>query len=110
MASPRLLARPAAFAALVAALLGFSPAAQAGVLFVGSGTNPEAGAAASGAAEFSISGDVLTLVLTNTTSPRTAAQGNALTGVTFDISPGSPALALTGIALTPGSTIWTSEL
>jgi hypothetical protein len=97
------------FSALLAGLLFHPQPARAGLLFSGSGYNPEAGAAASGTALFSVSGDTLTLVLTNTTQPRTAAQGNALTGVAFDIDPGSPALTLVGIALTPGSSIWTSR-
>src|SRR5262245_60673973 len=109
MTQPPAISRPAILAGLVVALLGPSQSAKAGVIFSGSGNNPEASATASGKAEFTISGNILTVVLTNTTSPRTTAQGNALTGVTFDIDPGNPVLTLTGIALTSGSTIWTSE-
>ncbi|HEY7313481.1 MAG TPA: XDD4 family exosortase-dependent surface protein [Gemmataceae bacterium] len=77
--------------------------------FIGAGTNTETKNAVSGEADFSVSGSTLTVVLTNTGSP-TPGQGDALTGVTFDISaPGtSPTLTLSSIALTSGSTIWTS--
>lgn len=84
--------------------------ARASTLFVGSGLNPETGSSVAGTAAFAISGNNLTLVLTNTTSPRTTAQGDALTGVTFDVSAGSPPLALTSIILTAGSALWTSKL
>ncbi|HVT27519.1 MAG TPA: XDD4 family exosortase-dependent surface protein [Lacipirellulaceae bacterium] len=82
---------------------------SAAVFFSGSGNNPEAAANASGEASFAISGNTLTVVLTNTTSPRTAAQGNALSGIAFDIDSASPTLSLTNTALTSGSAIWTSK-
>lgn len=97
----------AAATLLVLILAGRTPAAT---IFSGSGNNPEASATASGTASFSISGDTLTLVLTNTTSPRTTAQGNALTGVAFDVDSASPVLSLAGTALDGASRIWTSEL
>jgi hypothetical protein len=109
MNASRTLLRAAVVAGLVASFVGPSRAARAGVVFSGSGTNPEASTTASGSAAFTISGNTLTLTLTNTTSPRTAAQGNALTGVSFDLSSGHPVLSLTGIALTPGSRLWTSR-
>jgi hypothetical protein len=82
---------------------------QGAIVFSGSGNNPEVSATASGSASFSIAGNILTLVLTNTTAPRTSAQGNALTGVTFDITPGSPVLTLTSTAITAGSLLWNSK-
>lgn len=84
--------------------------ASAAVTFTGSGNNPEANATASGSATFSISGNILTVVLANTTLPRTAAQGNAMTGVTFDLDSASPVLGLSSTAMTAGSLLWTSEL
>lgn len=94
-------------ASAVLALAG--SVASAAVTFTGSGNNPEVNATASGSAQFTISGNTLTIVLTNTTTPRSNAQGNAMTGVTFDINPGAPLLNLTLVALTAGSVIWTSE-
>jgi hypothetical protein len=99
------------FAGEIAFALFFCGPARASIQFSGSGPNPEASnAIASALATFSITGNNLTLILQNTTSPRTAAQGNALTGVVFDIDSATPALSLTGIALTGGSSIWTSEV
>lgn len=97
--------------ALTASAVGLfiGTSALASVTFSGTGLNPEASANASGSAKFTISGNILTVVLTNTTSPRSTAQGNAMTGVTFDINPGSPALTLTGTAMSAGSTFWTSK-
>jgi len=96
-------------AAAVATALLSTSASHAWVEFTGSGMNPEVNAMASGSALFTISGNTLTVVLTNTTAPRTTAQGNTLTGVVFDILGGSPALALSGIALGDASAIWTSK-
>jgi hypothetical protein len=79
------------------------------MIFTGSGNNPEVSANASGSATFTISGSSLIVVLQNTTSPRTADAGNALTGVTFDVNTTSPTLTLNSTALTGGSAIWTSE-
>jgi len=63
----------------------------------------------SGKVDFSVSGNTLTIVLTNTTSgPVTQDQGNALTGIGFSITGSAPSLSLSTIALTSGSDIWTS--
>lgn len=98
------------FALAASAVVSFiAGSAQASVIFSGSGFNPEGNANVSGSALFTISGNTLTLVLTNTTLPRTTAQGNAMTGVTFDIGGGSPVLTLTSTALTSGSDFWTSK-
>ncbi|GMV25947.1 MAG: hypothetical protein AMXMBFR58_19780 [Phycisphaerae bacterium] len=83
--------------------------AHAAVTFTGTGNNPEVNALASGSATFTITGNTLTIELTNTTSPRTASQGNALTGVSFDLDGGSPILAFTSITMTAGSELWTSK-
>lgn len=93
---------------VVASVLCAAGAADASVTFSGFGPNPEVSGNASGSAQFTISGNTLTIVLTNTTAPRTAAQGNALTGVSFDLSGASATLTLTSVALTAGSSIWTS--
>lgn len=95
--------------AILALALAAATPALASVEFTGSGNNPEVNATASGSALFSISGNSLTIVLTNTTAPRTTAQGNAMTGVVFDILGGSPLLSLSSIALASGSDIWTSK-
>src|SRR5262245_30857341 len=65
------------------------------VTFTGSGNDLENNHAVSGTASFSISGDVLTIVLTNTTAGGTLAQGDALTGVAFDVSQPNPVPTLT---------------
>lgn len=93
-----------------AAIALFAGAANATVTFSGFGPNPEIGGGnAQGTAAFTVSGNVLTVVLTNTTAPRTAAQGNALTGVAFDINGPGVTLTLSSISLTAGSSIWTSQ-
>ncbi|HRJ48955.1 MAG: hypothetical protein KF787_04265 [Phycisphaeraceae bacterium] len=98
------------FAAALFAATGLGAGtATAAVTFSGTGLNPEVNAFASGDAEFSIAGDILTIILTNTTAPRTTAQGNAMTGVAFDITGGAPSLALTSTAMTAGSLLWTSK-
>lgn len=93
----------------LSAVAVLSASAGAGIVFSGNANNPEVGTNASGSAEFSISGDVLTVVLTNTTAPRTTAQGNALTGVTFDVTGTNPALDLASTAMSAGSLLWTSK-
>ncbi len=105
-----MLFRNARMSFALLALTAVAGMAQASVVFSGTGINPEAGTNASGSAEFSISGNTLTLILTNTTAPRTASQGNAMTGVSFDITPGSPVLTLTSTAITGGSLLWTSKV
>jgi hypothetical protein len=86
--------------AALAAGVGF--ASQASVLFSGTGFNPEAATNASGSALFQISGNLLTVTLNNTTSPRTTAQGNALTGVAFDFKNASPVPVLTLVSTALG--------
>jgi len=88
--------------------LSFPAMTSAGPLLIGSGLNPETGNVVSGQAEFSVSGNFLTVTLTNTTAGGTLAQGDSLTGVVFDVDGGSPTLSLTSIVLTGGSTIHTS--
>ncbi|MBS0188778.1 MAG: PEP-CTERM sorting domain-containing protein [Planctomycetes bacterium] len=91
------------------AATGVAASAHAAVTFTGTGFNPEGSAIVSGSAKFSVSGNTLTLVLTNTSLPRTTAQGNALTGVAFSFAGGSPSLTMTSIAMTGGSLLWTSK-
>lgn len=90
---------------------GMAVSANAAVLFSGTGFNPEAGTNASGTALFAISGNTLTLTLNNTTSPRTTAQGNALTGVAFDFLNAMPVptLTLVSTALGSGAQLWSSK-
>lgn len=95
--------------AACAAALSIASFSQAAVVFSGSGFNPEGATNVAGSAMFTISGNTLTLVLTNTTAPRTTAQGNAMTGVTFDVGNGSAVLTLTSTALTSGADFWTSK-
>ncbi|MHB8973860.1 MAG: XDD4 family exosortase-dependent surface protein [Pirellulaceae bacterium] len=82
---------------------------SASIVFSGTGNNPEVGVNAAGSATFSIAGNNLTVVLQNLTGPRTTDQGNAMTGVAFDIHAASLKLTLTSTAITAGSAIWTSE-
>jgi len=95
--------------ASIAAVFATISPTSASVVFNGSGLNPEVNASASGSAMFQVSGGTLTILLTNTTDPRTTAQGNALTGVVFDVLGGAPALVLSGISLAPNSALWTSK-
>ena len=94
---------------VLAAGMLFTSNTQAAVTFSGTGLIPEIGVDGSAEAIFTISGNTLTVELTNTTLPRSLAQGHSLTGVVFDIEPGSPVLTLTNTALTPGSLVWSSE-
>ena len=96
---------------VAAASAGVAMSSQAAVLFTGTGFNPEAATNASGSALFQISGNILTVTLNNTTSPRTTAQGNALTGVAFDIVGvvPMPTLVLTSTVLGSGAQLWTSK-
>jgi hypothetical protein len=96
---------------VAAASAGGAMSSQAAVLFSGTVFNPEAATNASGSALFQISGNILTVTLNNTTSPRTTAQGNALTGVAFDIVGvvPMPTLVLTSTALGSGAQLWTSK-
>lgn len=77
------------------------------ILFSGTGTNPEtSGHSVSGQANFTLSGSILTLILTNT-SGDTSDQGDALTGLIFTIG-GSQTLSTSCPSLPSGSAIWTS--
>ncbi|MDD5297374.1 MAG: PEP-CTERM sorting domain-containing protein [Rhodocyclaceae bacterium] len=74
--------------------------AQAGVSYIASGTNAETRHAGQSAeADISLVGNILTLTLINTTGV-TTDQGDALTGILFDIA-GSARLSLQSIALGP---------
>ncbi|MBY0112760.1 MAG: hypothetical protein K2Y21_08060 [Phycisphaerales bacterium] len=96
---------------VAAASAGVVMSSQAAVLFTGTGFNPEAATTASGSALFQISGNLLTVTLNNTTSPRTTAQGNALTGVAFDFKNAVPVpvLSLVSTALGSGAQLWSSK-
>jgi hypothetical protein len=80
-------------------------------IFTGSGTNPEtSGGAVSGQAQFTLAGSTLTLVLSSTTTAN-HAKGDDLTGIAFNIAT-NPTLSYsesTGIALTPGHSIFTNS-
>lgn len=98
----------------VLAAMAFAGSAQAAVMFEGSGYNPETkDAGQSASARFSISTDAnevetLTLTLTNTTGI-TKAQGDALTGILFDLGKSSAKLSLASITLTKGSALWSDD-
>lgn len=95
---------------LLALFVGFIPASAPAAIFIGSGLSPEKSNAVSAKAEFSILGNVLKLVLTNTTAGGTKAQGDALTGVVFDLTKSPlPSLTLASVTLTSGSNIYTSS-
>jgi len=97
--------------AFAAALAACALPAAATIIFVGSGSS-ENSAAVSGSAAFTLSGTVLSVLLTNT-SGDTAAQGDALTGVVFSID-GVQTLTFDmtgpscGQSLPAGSAIWTN--
>src|SRR5262249_35808107 len=75
-----------------------------------SGVNKETGATVSATADFSVSRDILTLVLTNTTG-HSVNRGDVLTGLMFSINPQpSTNLDLKSTALTSGSVLFTSKL
>lgn len=85
------------------ALLGPSPA-QAAFTVTGSGTNAETGGPVAASATFAIAGDILTLVLTNTSPTPTPVRGDVLQGIAFDIAGPNPTLSLANVALTaPGN-------
>lgn len=90
---------------MVAGLALASTPSQAVILFTGSGTNLEAGGGAvSGSASFSLSGNTLTVVLTNTSAAATPGRVDALTGLAWNITGSSPSLTLSSIQLTnPGT-------
>lgn len=96
--SPRktLLLSASVLSLAVAALPG-----QAAVIFNGSGTNPESGGGSvSGSAQFSVSGNTLTVVLTNSSAAATPVRADALTGLAWNITGASPILTLSSIQLT----------
>jgi hypothetical protein len=80
-------------------------------VFTGSGNILDKnGRLVSAQADFSISGNTLTIVLQNTTSGGTLLRGDLLTGIAFDLSAPRPtSLNLSTIALTSGSDIFTSK-
>ncbi|WZP00106.1 PEP-CTERM sorting domain-containing protein [Isosphaeraceae bacterium EP7] len=79
-------------------------AAHADLVFSGAGSNNETGNQVSGAATFKVSGNILTLTLTNTTLGGTTLRGDVLQGIAFNVNGVNPTLTLTTIALTsPGS-------
>ncbi len=81
--------------------------ASAALQFTGSGFNPETGHAGQSAeANMSLVGTTLTLTLRNTTGV-TPAQGDALTGILFNLAGGAH-LSLQSISLTSGSDLWIS--
>ncbi len=81
--------------------------ASAALQFTGSGFNPETGHTGQSAeADISLVGSTLTLTLRNT-SGLTPAQGDALTGILFDLST-TASLKLQAVTLAPGGHIWTS--
>jgi hypothetical protein len=94
---------------LAAVVAGLFPAIASAAVFSGAGLSPEHSSAVSAKAEFSITGNILTLVLTNTTAGGTGSQGDALTGVVFDLSKSPlPNLALASTQLTAGGNIYTN--
>ena len=97
--------------AVVATLLFDAATSRGATIWTGSGTNPETGGTAvSASATFTITGNILTIVLQNTSGP-TLRQGDALTGIEFNITGAAPLLALVPlnpIALTAGSSIFTT--
>jgi hypothetical protein len=103
--------KSALITAFVAAMCALPLPAGANIVFTGSG-NSENSNAVSAQAEFSLSGSILTLLLTNTTGD-TKAQGDALTGLVFSIN-GNQTLSFdkTGpscdISLPGGSLVWTN--
>jgi len=94
--------------ALALAIIFAASQQSTAVSFSGSGTNPEVNANASGSATFSIAGSLLTSIHKNQTSPTTTAQGNAMTGIAFDIHSVSLVLTFACTAITARSEIWWS--
>jgi hypothetical protein len=96
----------AAIAALCVCLAGAPCKAGS---FTGSGINAETGDSVAASALFEISGDTLTITLTNTTLGGTLLRGDVLTGLVWDISGATPVLAFPTTALTAGSDIFTDK-
>lgn len=108
--SPLHTGRKLALRACVLASMAFATAAQADVLFSGAGTSTETGhAGQSASALFSLdtinSVETLTLTLTNTIG-KTLAQGDALTGILFDLGNSKATLSLSSVTLGNGSKLW----
>lgn len=96
---------PASLALCAAvALLAPCAANATPITFTGSGT--AAGNPVSASAQFSISGDFLTIVLTNTAPSHTGQDkpGSTLTGLFFDLT-GNPTLSSDSATVTAGSSI-----
>jgi hypothetical protein len=93
----------------LAAILGILsiPSLSSAAIYEGSGkisTNDTVSAMA----DFSISGDVLTIKLQNTTEDGTLVRGDVLTGIVFDVAAPKPtSLDLSNVALTSGSDVIT---
>lgn len=102
------------FASLAAALaLAWAVPASAIVVWTGTGPSDENGTTVHGEADFALSGNDLSVTLTNT-GAATTAQGDTLTGVIFSID-GDQTLSFDmvgptcGQTLGPGSEIWTGK-
>lgn len=78
--------------------------------FAGSGTNAETGNSVSASASFLVSGDVLTIELTNTTAGGTTLRGDVLQGIAWDYNGGSFTLGFPTVALTSGTDKYTDQL
>jgi hypothetical protein len=94
---------------VMAAVIGAAQVALASISFTGSGTNPGDSGSTKlfGEADFSISGNTLTVILANTGTAATTDQGATLTGLMFNVM--SASSTFSSMSLTPGSTIWTSS-
>jgi hypothetical protein len=92
-------------AAVAALAVGAGPA-RADLIFSGSGTDNSDHSAISASADFSLTNNVLTIVLTNTSGSNTISQGSVLTNLGWSLAPNTlmalPSAAGT-IAVTPGS-------
>jgi hypothetical protein len=99
--------------AVIAAIATFAGPAQSTAVWTGSGTNAETSNSVSGQAEFSITGSTLDLLLLNIQGP-SPGQGDALTGITFDLLGGGTlsidVLSLAGCDMSlNGATLWTDN-
>ena len=107
----KLIANTLVSSGLALALCGATLPAMATVIFTGSGTS-ENGNPVSGQADFTLTGNSLVVVLTNT-GAHSPAQGDSLTGIVFSIN-GTQTLTFDmtgptcGQSLGPSSKIWTS--
>src|SRR5262249_16215273 len=71
--------------------------------FTVSAVNPVTSDLVSASANFTIAADVLTIIVTNTTSGGTLLRGDLLTGIVFDVNGAAPPLTLSGTTLTDGT-------